>query len=102
MHAFRWHVLAHMHINNLAPCIVCIPFYVLSKGTLPLIRTDLLGYISERQSRLKELQELEKKLTASHRDLREEELKMKHQVTYIHAYTHTPFSFTRSDLISCF
>ena len=37
-------------------------------------------FISERQSRQKELQELERKLTASQRDLREEELKMKHQV----------------------
>ena len=34
----------------------------------------------ERQTRQKELQELEKRLTTSHRDLREEELKMKHKV----------------------
>ena len=44
--------------------------------------TELKFVISERQSRQKELQELERKLTASQRDLREEELKMKHQVTH--------------------
>ena len=55
-----------------------------SKGSFPcqLIILLLFGLI-ERQNRQKELQELEKKLTAAHRDLREEELKMKHKVLYI-------------------
>ena len=35
---------------------------------------------SERQTRMKDLQEMEKKLTSSHSDLREQELKLKHQV----------------------
>lgn len=44
-------------------------------------------HVSERQTRQKELQELEKRLTAAHRDLREEELKMKHKVADTHAHT---------------
>ena len=42
--------------------------------------SDVSDVCLERQTRQKELQELEKRLTTSHRDLREEELKMKHKV----------------------